>query len=116
MFSQAEYWLNGKRRFTVVHNASRGIYDLSITGELPPNLVDVPQQYKAEQDSAGGKAATVDYVFEVPVVLAERIVGYRYNETSDDEEWVVLAPDAKAARSAGRVGCLPGASLIRLLY
>lgn len=80
MFSMASHWRAGVQTWSVMHNASQGVYSLDIEGELPPEFSAIHDNAKSAQDADGGKTADVDHLFDVPIELAKSITGFRYDE------------------------------------
>jgi uncharacterized protein DUF3859 len=101
MFSQSEYWVHGMRVFKAHHDSSRGIRHIDIEGSLPPQLAGVPEELEAEQDHEQAGAGDVDFIFDIPVELSAQLTGYRYTDSGDDDEWIVLQPAGGPAKSAG---------------
>jgi len=79
MFSSAECWRSGRRVWSVQHDAQRGIEHLTAEGELPPRFSSVRDELRAKQEAAGGHKADVDYIWDVPVVLAHEFTGWRHD-------------------------------------
>jgi hypothetical protein len=77
MFSGVRFCEGGRERWWVLHDAEKGIYDLSMGGDLPAEFAAVRERQFGEQDAEGGSAAGVDFIFDVPTGLAEAITGYR---------------------------------------
>jgi hypothetical protein len=77
MFSGVRFCDRGRERWWVLHDAEKGVYDLSMGGDLPAEFAVIRERQFREQDSEGGSAAGVDFIFDVPNDLAEAITGYR---------------------------------------
>lgn len=106
MFSAAAGWADGLRQWAVDHNPERGLSDLNIEGEAPPELAAILAQARADQAEAGGDEADVDFVFDVPQALSGALCGWRPDQ--DNEDWDELEftrlrrigePDPPAKRS-----------------
>ncbi len=85
MFSGASGWADGVRQWAIDHNPERGLSDLNIEGEAPPELAAILAQARADQAEAGGDEADVDFVFDVPQALSGVLCGWRPDE--DNEDW-----------------------------
>ncbi|HEY5971477.1 MAG TPA: hypothetical protein VIT22_05805 [Pseudoxanthomonas sp.] len=85
MFSSVTSYSNGLQT-CVEHEAQQGIYHLSTTGSLPAQLDDAHAKLKQEQDDAGGTGADLDYIFDVPVAIAQAITSYRHDLDVEDVE------------------------------
>ena len=79
MFSSAECWRNGGRFWSGQHDAQRGIEHLAAEGERPPRLSSVRDELRTKQAAAGGRKVVVDYIWDVPVVLAHESAGWRHD-------------------------------------
>ena len=83
MFSSATCHANGVRIWHVEHDAQEGMYNLSTIGNLPPEFGDISAALKMKQDAAGGDAADVNYIHDVPVALAKALTSFRHDEDID---------------------------------
>jgi hypothetical protein len=93
MLSSATCYSNGSQSWRVEHDAQQSIYHLSTIGSPPPQLAEAHAKLQQEQDNAGGAGADVDYIFDVPVVVAQAITSYRHDmdiEGADSEPFEVL--------------------------
>ncbi len=79
MAAAAFAYADGALLWRVEHEAEQGIYHLSASGSPPPQLDEIHASLKKQQDEEGGADAEVDFIFDVPVALAESIVGYRHD-------------------------------------
>jgi hypothetical protein len=77
MFSGVRFCEGGRERWWVLHDAEKGVYDLSMGGDLPLEFAAIRERQFREQDAEGGSGAGVDLIFDVPNDLAEAITGYR---------------------------------------
>jgi hypothetical protein len=77
MFSGVRFCDRGRERWWVLHDAEKGIYDLSMGGDLPAEFAAIRERHFRQQDAEGGSGAGVDFIFDVPNDLAEAITGYR---------------------------------------
>jgi hypothetical protein len=93
MFSSITCYSNGSQTWRIEHDAQQGIYHLSTIGSPPAQLDEIHAKLKAEQDNAGGTGADVDYIFDVPVAVAQAITSYRHDrdiEQAGPEPFEVL--------------------------
>lgn len=79
MASSAELWSGGKRKWRISHEGENGPKGLDTDGELPQTLSTIRQEMEAMQKAEGGDAAEVDYIFEIPLKVAENIVGFKHD-------------------------------------
>jgi hypothetical protein len=81
MASSAELWSQGKRKWKISHEGENGPKGLDALGELPECFNDIRTEMEQIQLSEGGEAADVDYIFEIPLKVAQSIVGFKHDET-----------------------------------
>jgi len=82
MASASFLYKNGVKVWDVVHLAEEGLYHLAVDGAPPPLLDTIHTEMKAAQDEQGGLDADVDWLFEVPLMLATALCGYRHDEAA----------------------------------
>ncbi|WP_442511098.1 hypothetical protein SH528x_002763 [Novipirellula sp. SH528] len=85
MVSGASHWRDGKTVWNVEHNSELSSDHLSETGELPHGYREIAddliEQQKAVDDC--------DYIFDIPVMAARLLTGYRHDE---DGPWTEREP------------------------
>lgn len=94
MYSSASCHVNGDQTWRVEHDAQTSIYNIESKGSLPAAFAPIYESLKNQQDTDGGAAAEVDYIHDVPVSLAEAIVGFRHDRDiagAGEEPFEVLA-------------------------
>jgi hypothetical protein len=79
MFSTAAGWRDGEQIWAVTHSSEEGIEHLDSQGELPVNFALIRDRRFSQQRAADGKGLPVDYIFDIPVALAESLTGYRHD-------------------------------------
>lgn len=102
MFSSATCYSNGSQTWRVEHDAQQSIYHLHTVGSPPAQLDGVYAKLKQEQDDAGGANADVDYIFDVPVAVAQAITSYRHDmdiEGVDSEPFEVLKQSVSSQKA-----------------
>jgi hypothetical protein len=100
MISAASGWKAGLRSWAVRHEAERGITHLDVSGNVPPNYTVIRDSQLKKQADARGKKAGADYVFDVPVLLAEALTGFRHDRyigEGDLPRFQTLKPGGTAA-------------------
>ena len=80
MSSYVSSWQNGREVWSVVHYGDQDIEHLEAKGNLPANYQQILDRALTRQAESGGKQSMVDYIFEVPVELAESVTGYRHDK------------------------------------
>ncbi len=83
MFSGVRAYEDGRLKWSVIHDSDSGIYDLSIGGEPPAELAAIRDRLMRQQDEKGGSKAGVDFVFDIPIELAQAVCGFRHDEPPD---------------------------------
>ncbi len=79
MYSSATGWKNGRKAWSVLHDSQRDVEHLEAAGDLPSIFASIRDRLRSEQKAGGGRSENVDFIFDVPVDLAEALTGYRYN-------------------------------------
>lgn len=82
MASSALMVEDGVKTWAVTHESEQGIYHVAVEGKPPAALDAIHARMKAEQDAEGGHDADVDCLFEVPVMLAASLCGYRHDHVA----------------------------------
>jgi hypothetical protein len=82
MYSESSGWRDGQRLWLVTHKGEDGPKDVSATGSLPPSYAAIRDRFTAQQQAEGGVKTEVDYLFEIPVVLAQSFVGFKHDAAS----------------------------------
>lgn len=80
MASSAELWSGGRRRWWVSHEGHDGPRGLETDGELPDLFVSIRDEMENAQRAEGGDDADVDYIFEIPLKVAQALVGFKHDE------------------------------------
>lgn len=107
MFSLANMYHRGHESWSVVHEANQGREHLQVRGEPPPQFASIRDRCRAEQATGDSE---VDYIFEIPVELAQSVTGYRYDvdpEGAGEIPFEVLERGGAAPRPTLRRRRLP---------
>jgi hypothetical protein len=94
MASSSEMWSQGKRKWWLSHEGENGPKGLATDGDLPESFPAIRSEMEQAQLDAGGDQAGVDYIFEIPLKLAESLVGFKHDEDDKhviDGHYVVLS-------------------------
>jgi hypothetical protein len=92
MVSRATGWKDGQLRWSVTHDAQKGLLHLDVQGEPPAEFAAIRDRIVAEQAADDGSC---DYLFDIPVETARSAAGYRHDEDVpglSGEVFEVLAP------------------------
>jgi len=76
MVSAAYGYERGRCAWELGHDAQQDIYDLTVTGLPPPPFNSIRRRLTQQQESTTGD---VDYIFGIPVVVAESVCNYRHD-------------------------------------
>jgi len=107
MASSAEMWSQVKRQWWLSHEGEDGPKGLAAEGDLPEAFPAIRKEMEEAQLAAGGEDADVDYLFEIPLKVAEALVGFKHDENDTHViggQYVVLS----------RIK--PGGGLVRRLF
>jgi hypothetical protein len=96
MFSSAEAWKNGRLFWRVAHASESGRRHLEEYGSFPEQYRALKERLLAAQQREDEGAHEVDYVFDVPLELAEAIVGFKHDRILDGR-FECLKPVAASA-------------------
>ena len=100
MTSAALGWLGRRELWSVVHRGHEAVDDLTVEGDPPDGFARARDACFERQRSEGG----ADCVFEVPVLLAEQVVGFRHDGAVGELDWRVCRRRSRD-RAAPR-GCM----------
>ena len=84
MASTTYIFKNGRELFSVHHQGDEEIYSLAARGDPPATYANLRDRLIKEQDTAGGRKADVDHIFDIPVQLAAELCGYRHDMMTFD--------------------------------
>ncbi|MCR5859081.1 hypothetical protein [Mesorhizobium sp. J428] len=90
MMQTSEQWRNGRQVWSVWHDAQIDPRHLEEEGNLPPAYDGIERRRMAEQDEEDAGDASVDFVSEIPLDLAEDVTRFRYDRS--DSEFFELVP------------------------
>jgi hypothetical protein len=94
MASSAEMWSQGKRTWWVSHEGEDGPKGLATDGNLPEPFQAIRKEMEEAQLAEGGEDADVDLIFEIPLKLAQALVGFKHDENDAhviDGRYIVLS-------------------------
>lgn len=80
MASSSEMWSGGSRRWWISHEGIDGPKRLESSGDLPAIFSEVREGMEAQQLKEGGEQADVDFIFEIPLLVAKSITGFKHDE------------------------------------
>jgi hypothetical protein len=87
MYSSAVFCRDGKEIWSVVHKGEDGPDHLVAEGMLPAPFEKTSHEYRelqSNQDPAD--EFRTDYMFEVPLILAQEITGFKHDEVPEEEQ------------------------------
>ena len=94
MASSSEMWSGGQRKWWLSHEGGDGPKGLSTEGELPESFPAIRRDMEQLQVVEGGDNAEVDYIFEIPLKVAQLRVGFKHDENCPhlvDKHYAVLS-------------------------
>jgi hypothetical protein len=83
MASSAELWLGGRRRWWVSHEGEDGPKGLDTDGYLPDCFAAIRDEMENAQRADEGGDDGVDHLFEIPLKVAQTLVGFKHDEPDD---------------------------------
>jgi hypothetical protein len=79
MVCAAFFYANGARVWNITHESDKGLTNLDSEGLLPAAFEEIKARNLAAQQKDDNEDGGVDYIFEVPLELAEHICGYKHD-------------------------------------
>lgn len=98
MASSSELWSGGARQWWISHEGEDGPRGLATEGQLPSCLQEITREMEEAQRAEGGDEADVDYIFEIPLRVAQDLVGFKHDEECrhiSKEHFAVLSRPAR---------------------
>ena len=86
MASAAFLYRNGQYVWEVAHEHENGNRHLLVMGTPPDSLDEIRERLEREQDKSQRGPLPVNYIFDIPIELAERICGFRHDRWGFDWE------------------------------
>jgi len=81
MFSLAMLFRDGQAEWSISHQGDgEDVYDLQKAGRLPSFAAEIEMELIAKQKTEGGRSAQVDYIFDIPLLIAKRLCGFKHDE------------------------------------
>ncbi len=81
MTCSAQFWSGGRKVWEVVHDAQDNVNHLESAGEpLPASL----ELYRAKAAASHATDVEVDFMFDVPLLLARDITGFKHDEKLEE--------------------------------
>ncbi len=80
MASSSEMWSGGSRKWWISHEGIDGPQGLDTSGDLPAVFPQIRREMEAQQLAEGGETADVDFIFEIPLLVAKSITGFKHDE------------------------------------
>jgi hypothetical protein len=92
MFSCASLWVEGIPAWAVTHDEQRDPFDLSTIGKLPQQFTEIRARMFLKQQAAIAAGKNVDCIFNVPILLAEDLTGFRSGYGPGTPDFHLLTP------------------------
>lgn len=93
MFSAARGADDGAEKWSVSHDAQTALHDLTLVGDLPSTLPEIRSRLLREQQEEDRNSAEIDFIFEIPIELAQSITGFRHDLWEIDgrqPDWTII--------------------------
>jgi hypothetical protein len=81
MVSRAAGWKDGRELWSVTHNSEEDLRHLEVRGGPPAGFTAIRDRLTREQQEE--KNTGIDFIFNIPVELAQEIAGYCHDEESE---------------------------------
>lgn len=96
MVSEAAGWKDGKKVWSVSHDAQKSIKNLVATGDLPEEFAAIRDRLVSQQDEEDADEPGCDYIFDVPLETAKSVTGFSH----DVDNGVFEVLSASASKSS----------------
>jgi hypothetical protein len=106
MFSAASLWAEGIPSWAVTHDEQRDPFDLSTIGDLPQQFIEIRARMLVKQQAAIAAGKSVDFVFNIPILLAEGLTGFRSGYGPGTPDFHLLAPVSRGEMAHALAGAL----------
>ena len=80
MASSAEFWSGGTRAWWIAHEGENAPTGLLTGGALPASFSSIRSEMEHAHRADGEDTADVDYFFEIPLKVAQSMVGFKHDE------------------------------------
>ncbi len=80
MFSSCAFWKKGKKVWSVKHRGDEGPLDIVKSGKLPERYTLIERELIEAQKTEDNESESVDHVFDIPLLMAKQLVGFRHDE------------------------------------
>ncbi len=108
MASSSEFWSNGRRKWSLSHEGENGPRGFTVAGDPPETLAGIQSDMEALQRAAGGDGADIDYLFEIPLKVAQSLVGFKHDENPVHPIGCQFSVMTRAATKSDMLGRLLG--------
>jgi hypothetical protein len=107
MASSAEFWENGRRLWSVLHQGDEVVDHLDTEGNLPAAFDAIERHYRNLQAQEPAGPLSVDHIFEIPLMLARSLVPFKHDEADDAAFTELVARRMAEPRATGSVARRP---------
>jgi len=83
MASLAQGWKDGSQIWSLWHQSDKGIEHLEEIGTPPTGFAEIKKRAYDRQRAKDSK--DVDYIFDIPLSVAQSITGFKHDEGGPDE-------------------------------
>ncbi len=106
MASSSEMWGEGKCQWRLSHEGEDGPKGIESEGEVPEFATEIREEMEKAQEADGGDDAQVDHIFEIPLKVAQQLVGFKHDEDSPhviDNQFAVLSRPTRKGGFLNRI-------------
>jgi hypothetical protein len=72
----------GRELWRIFHK-NDPVYRLDVTGEPPPGFAAIRNRLFSEQEADGGAKSSTDFIFDIPIRVAESVCGFVHDEAHE---------------------------------
>ena len=80
MYSSVSWWERGELKWNIVHDSQENNMHLFSDGELPACYKEIKIKLFQEQELENQNEAEVDFIFEIPLVVAQHFTSFKHDE------------------------------------
>jgi len=84
MYSSCCEYSAGARSWSISHDAQEDPFNLEVEGQPPDWFSEIKAEMLSRQDAENRENAEVDFIFEIPVLVAEKACGHRHDRWKYD--------------------------------
>ncbi len=91
MASSSEYWSEGSQKWRISHEGDDGPKGLDVSGDPPAVFPQIKEEMETKQVEEGGEQAEIDYIFEIPLLVAKSMTGFKHDDDDCPDEFEIMS-------------------------